>query len=180
MRSLGTGDVLLAAGDMPAAIWVVQVAWCEACVSSRPGRNGARWSAMKAAAWLGWLDWLHQRPIEHLRAAEPTELFELDLEQFQTLWSCSAALRQWCAQQTPNAELVQLLLHLAHGQSSRESPAGSLASLIDSAVGRSTAHRIRNPAANGTGRMGAAGRSHRQRCPATALALAARSRTARP
>jgi len=119
VRSLSTGDVLLAAGDMPPAIWVVRSGVVRSLCQQPPQNQWRTVERYESGSWLGWLDWLHQRPIEHLRAAEPCELIELKLEQFETLWDTEPALRQWCAQQTPSAELVQLLLQLSHGHPGR-------------------------------------------------------------
>ncbi len=134
VRSLSTGDVLLAPGDMPTAIWVVRSGVVRSLCQQPPQNQWRTVERYASGSWMGWLDWLHQRPIEHLRAAEPCELIELDLEQFETLWNAEPTLRQWCAQQTPSAELVQLLLQLSHGHPGRARQLDQWRHLRDSAT----------------------------------------------
>ena len=119
VRRLRTGEELLAAGEMPSAIWVVRTGVVRSLCQQPPQNQWRTIERYESGSWMGWLDWLHQRPIEYLRAAEDCELVELSLEQFETLWSTQPTLRHWCAQQTPNAELIQLLLQLSHGHPGR-------------------------------------------------------------
>ena len=73
----------------------------------------------QAGELVGWLDWLHQRPIEVLRAAEPTRLWRLPAGAVVELWENSPELRQWCAKQTPAIEAVHLLQQLSHADQQR-------------------------------------------------------------
>ena len=68
---------------------------------------------------IGWLGWIHQRSIEHLRAAEDCELIELELHEIEALWSNSQEFKNWIAAQRPNIELIHLLLQLSHGNPAR-------------------------------------------------------------
>ena len=68
---------------------------------------------------VGWLSLLHGRPIEHLRAAEASELLFLPAADFHRHFENQPELKQWCAQQTPAIEAVHLLQQLAHANQGR-------------------------------------------------------------
>ncbi|WP_255446184.1 ABC transporter transmembrane domain-containing protein [Synechococcus sp. RS9902] len=68
---------------------------------------------------VGWLNWLHQRPIEVLRAAEPTTVWHLSAEAVDELWGKTPELEQFCAKQTPAIEAVHLLQQLSHANQER-------------------------------------------------------------
>ena len=131
-RHLGTGEVLLDAGEEPNCIWWVQRGSLRSLMQLPPRQEWRTVERHGAGTLVGWLGVAHGRAIEHLRAAEPTDLFELSADRFHQLWSCSAALRNWCAAQTPRTELVHLLLHLAHANPSRSRQLDHWSSLIDS------------------------------------------------
>ena len=58
VRSLSTGDVLLAAGDMPAAIWVVRSGVVRSLCQQPPQNQWRTVERYESGSWLGWLDWL--------------------------------------------------------------------------------------------------------------------------
>ena len=73
----------------------------------------------QAGELVGWLDWLHQRPIEVLRAAEPTTIWRLPAEAVVDLWENTPEIRKLCAEQTPAIEAVHLLQQLSHADQQR-------------------------------------------------------------
>ena len=68
---------------------------------------------------VGWLNWMHQRPIELLRAAEPTTVWRLSADAVDELWSKKRELRHFCAEQTPAIEAIHLLQQLSHADQQR-------------------------------------------------------------
>ena len=119
MRSLNTGQTLLAAGDLPSAVWLIKSGSLRSLAALPPQNNWRTVQRHRSGELVGWLGWLHNRPIEHLRAAEPCELVELSLNQVDSIWRSETVLRDWCAAQTPTVELLHVLLHLSHGNPAR-------------------------------------------------------------
>ena len=72
-----------------------------------------------AGALVGWLNWIHQRPLEVLRAAEPTKILHIPAGSFAELWENTPELRQYCADQAPAIEAVHLLQQLSHADQQR-------------------------------------------------------------
>ena len=88
-RHLEPGETLLAPGILPQQVWFV-VEGSVRSLASLPPQN--RWRTVQrhdSGEFIGWLGWLHERSIEHLRAAEPAEVIELELSEFESLWTHS-------------------------------------------------------------------------------------------
>ena len=109
-RSLAPGETLLAPGEQPKQIWLIRNGSVRSLAALPPQNQWRTVERHGKDCFVGWLGWLHGRPIEHLRAAEASEVIELSLEQFEQLWHSQPALRHWCADQTPTAEALHLLL----------------------------------------------------------------------
>lgn len=62
---------------------------------------------------------MHQRPIEHLRASEPSTLRFISIGELNQLWDKEPGLGQWCAEQIPAIEAVHLLQQLSHADQQR-------------------------------------------------------------
>ena len=118
-RSLAPGETLLAPGEQPKQIWLIHSGSVRSLAALPPQNHWRTVERHGEDCFVGWLGWLHGRPMEHLRAAEASEVIELSLEQFEQLWQSQPALRHWCADQTPMAEALYLLLQLSHGSPAR-------------------------------------------------------------
>ena len=119
IHRLVPGECLLAAGEPPGHVWWVLEGNLRSLMDLPPGQSWRTVERHGEGCLVGWLGLIHGRPIEHLRAAEPTELLQLPAERFHALWQQTPALRQWCASQTPPTELVHLLQQLAHANPAR-------------------------------------------------------------
>ena len=118
-RHLEPGETLLAPGVPPKHVWFV-VEGSVRSLASLPPQN--RWRTVQRhdrGEFIGWLGWLHGRSIEHLRAAEPSEVIELELSEFESLWTHSEHLRRWCHDQSPTIEWLHILLQLSHANPTR-------------------------------------------------------------
>ena len=118
-RSLAPGETLLAPGDQPKQIWLIRSGSVRSLAALPPQHQWRTVERHGGDCFVGWLGWLHGRPVEHLRAAEASEVIELSLQQFEQLWHSQPALRHWCANQTPTAEALHLLLQLSHSNPAR-------------------------------------------------------------
>ena len=118
-RSLNTGETLLAPGKLPSAVWFIKSGSLRSLAALPPQNNWRTVQRHGSGELVGWLGWVHQRPIEHLRAAEPCELVELNLNQLDALWRTQPALGEWCAEQNPTVELLHVLIQLSHGNPAR-------------------------------------------------------------
>ena len=119
IHRLVPGECLLAAGEPPGHVWWVVQGTLRSLMDLPPSQSWRTVDRYGEGCLVGWLGLIHGRPIEHLRAAEPTELLQLPAERFHTLWQQNRELRQWCASQTPCTELVHLLQQLAHANPAR-------------------------------------------------------------
>ena len=118
-RSLSPGETLLAPDEQPNQIWLIRSGSVRSLAALPPQNQWRTVERHSEDCFVGWLGWLHGRPVEHLRAAEASEVIELSLQQFEQLWHNQPALRHWCANQTPTAEALHLLLQLSHSNPAR-------------------------------------------------------------
>jgi len=119
IHRLVPGECLLAPGEPPEHVWWVLQGKLRSLMELPPSQSWRTVERHSEGCLIGWLGLIHGRPIEHLRAAEATELLQLPAERFLALWQQNPALRQWCASQTPCTELVHLLQQLAHANPAR-------------------------------------------------------------
>ena len=116
---LQAGEELLAPGQPAPGIWWIESGSLRSLACLPPSQQWRTVERHTAGDLVGWLSWLHQRPIEHLRAAEPSSLRFIPAAELRQLWATEPALRQWCAEQTPAIEAVHLLQQLAHADQGR-------------------------------------------------------------
>jgi len=116
---LQPGEELLALGQPSPGIWRVESGSLRSLACLPPSQHWRTVERHKAGDLVGWLNWIHQRPIEHLRAAEATVLRFLPKAQLSKLWDEQLALGQWCQKQTPAVEAIHLLQQLAHADHGR-------------------------------------------------------------
>ena len=117
--SLAPGEVLLASGESPRAVWLV-ISGSVRSLATLPPQNDWRTVERHGPETLvGWLGLIHGRPMEHLRAGERCELLEVPSDVFHDLWQQEPELREWCAEQAPKLEAVALLQHLGHANHAR-------------------------------------------------------------
>ena len=117
--TLQTGEELLAAGQPAPGIWWIESGSLRSLACLPPSQQWRTLERHTAGDLVGWLSWLHQRPIEHLRAAEPSSLKFIPTSELHQLWASEPTLRRWCAEQTPAIEAVHLLQQLAHADQGR-------------------------------------------------------------
>ena len=117
--TLQAGEELLAPGQTPEGIWLIESGSLRSLACLPPSQQWRTVERHEAGDLVGWLSWLHQRPIEHLRAAEPSRLKFIPIRELAQLWAAEPSLRQWCAEQTPAIEAVHLLQQLAHADQGR-------------------------------------------------------------
>ena len=117
--SLKTGEELLAPGQPSPGIWRVESGSLRSLACLPPSQHWRTVERHEAGDLVGWLNWIHQRPIEHLRAAEATVLRFLPKAELSKLWDEQLALGQWCQKQTPAVEAIHLLQQLAHADHGR-------------------------------------------------------------
>ena len=118
-RSFAPGQPLLEQGATPQGVWWLKRGSVRSLAALPPTNDWRTVQRHRSGELVGWLGLVHARPMEWLRAAEPTTAFFVGADRFQSLWHDHADLRAWCAGQTPCMELVQLLLQLAHGDPGR-------------------------------------------------------------
>ena len=68
---------------------------------------------------VGWLGLVQGQPLEQLRTSDITEAEFIPADQFLQLWEKQPDLRQWCAQQMPAIEVVDLMIRLAQAHPTR-------------------------------------------------------------
>ena len=117
--SLQSGEELLAKDQTANGLWWIESGSLRSLACLPPSQQWRTIERHQAGAMVGWLNWLHQRPIEHLRASEPTTLRFIPIAELSKLWDEEPFLRQWCAQQTPAIEAVHLLQQLSHADQQR-------------------------------------------------------------
>ena len=113
------GQELLSPGSIPDAVWVVEQGMVRSLASLPPAGHWRTVERHGPGSLVGWLSLIHGRPLEHLRAAEPVRARRIEADRFRQLWQSDPAIAQWCSQQHPALEAVQLLHQLAHGDPSR-------------------------------------------------------------
>ena len=118
-RRLSPGETLLAPGEHPKTIWFIAQGSVRSLAALPPQNQWRTIERHGTGQLIGWLGWIHQRSIEHLRAAEDCELIELELHEIEALWSNSQEFKNWIAAQRPTIELIHLLLQLSHGNPAR-------------------------------------------------------------
>ena len=116
---LQPGETLLEPGTAPPGIWLIKNGSVRSLAQVPPSRQWRTIERHNPGQLVGWLSLLHGRPIEHLRAAETSELLFLPAADFERLFESQPELSQWCAQQTPAIEAVHLLQQLAHADQGR-------------------------------------------------------------
>ena len=79
-RSLSPGETLLAPGEQPNQIWLIRSGSVRSLAALPPQNQWRTVERHSEDCFVGWLGWLHGRPIEHLRAADASEVIELSLE----------------------------------------------------------------------------------------------------
>ncbi len=117
--TLQAGEELLAAGQPAPGIWWIESGSIRSLACLPPSQQWRTVERHTAGDLVGWLSSLHQRPIEHLRAAEPSSLKFIPTAELHQLWETEPGLGQWCAEQTPAIEAVHLLQQLAHADQGR-------------------------------------------------------------
>ena len=117
--SLQPGEELLAHGQSPGGLWLIEAGSLRSLACLPPSQQWRTVERHKAGQIVGWLGWLHQRPIEHLRASEPTKLRFIPNAELSQLWDQEDYLGRWCAEQTPVIEAVHLLQQLSHADQQR-------------------------------------------------------------
>lgn len=110
----GLGHTLVAAGEWPAAVWIV----LRGSLRSLGPLDGAdepprTLEKLEAGAIAGWISLLHGTPLEHLRTASELDALVLPAAELLDLLAHEPALQQWACQQLPAAELLGLLRPLA-------------------------------------------------------------------
>ena len=116
---LQPGETLLEPGTAPPGIWLIKSGSVRSLAQVPPSRQWRTIERHNPGQLVGWLSLLHGRPIEHLRAAETSELLFLPAADFERLFESQPELSQWYAQQTPAIEAVHLLQQLAHADQGR-------------------------------------------------------------
>ena len=115
----GFGKQLVAPGEVPTGVWLIQKGSVRSLVPLPPNGDWRTVERYEAGTLVGWLGLLHERPVEHLRTAELTEVLFIAADRFLELWSEEPDLREWCAIQKPAAEVVDLLIQLSHANPAR-------------------------------------------------------------
>ena len=138
--SFSPGQQLLEQGEIGPGVWWITKG-CIRSLAALPPHNDWRTVQRHGPGELvGWLGLIHARPMEWLRASEASTAWFLDAARFRELWRAHADLREWCSEQTPNLELIQLLLQLAHGD-----PAAPVNSINGASSVMSSSRWIRTP-----------------------------------
>ena len=119
LRRFAPGETLLGPGERPNTLWLIRSGSVRSLVALPPQNQWRTVQRHGCGELIGWLSWLHDQPMEVLRAAEPTEVVELGIQQFEQLWSDHPQLRQWCGEQAPIAEQLHLLRLLSDGNPAR-------------------------------------------------------------
>ena len=109
-EDLDTGSEL----DPRGGVLLIKIGSLRSLAALPPNQQWRTVQRQQAGDLVGWLDWLHQRPIELLRAAEPTTVWRLSADAADELWNKTPELRQFCAEQTPAIEADHLLQQLSH------------------------------------------------------------------
>ena len=117
--TLGTGAVLLAPDARPDAVWLLVKGSIRSLAALPPQNHWRTVQRHHCGDCIGWLGVIHNRSLEHLRAAEPCELLELSADQLRNWWTEQPELRQWCSEQRPSIEAVALLQQQAHANPAR-------------------------------------------------------------
>lgn len=117
--TLQAGEELLARGQHSVGLWWIESGSLRSLACLPPSQQWRTVERHTTGDLVGWLSWLHQRPIEHLRASEPTTLRFTSIGELSQVWDEEPALGQWCAEQTPAIEAVHLLQQLSHADQQR-------------------------------------------------------------
>ena len=119
VRRYGFGKELIPAGEIAKGVWLLQKGSVRSLVPLPPNGDWRTVERYEAGCLVGWLGILHERPVEHLRTADYTEARFLSAERFLKLWESKPELRDWCSDQSPAAEVVDLALQLSHANPAR-------------------------------------------------------------
>ena len=118
-RSLAPGETLIGPGDRADMIWLICSGSVRSLMALPPQNQWRTVQRHSSGELIGWLGWLHDQPIEFLRAAEATEVIEIEAKHFEQLWQEHELLQQWCSEQAPVAEQLHVLQELAKGNPAR-------------------------------------------------------------
>ena len=77
IAQLRPGETLLEPGTAPPGIWLIKSGTLRSLAQVPPSRQWRTIERHGPGELVGWLSLLHGRPIEHLRAAEASELLLL-------------------------------------------------------------------------------------------------------
>jgi len=118
-QRFGLGKQLVAPGDAPSGVWLIQKGSVRSLLQFPPNGDWRTVERYGPGTLVGWLGLLQNRAVEHLRTADLCEAHYLSTDRFLELWETHPDLRDWCSSQQPAAEVVDLLIHLCHANPAR-------------------------------------------------------------
>ena len=118
-RQLKAGEPLSEAQLQPEGVWLIEAGSVRSLALLPTETHWRTIERFGPGQLVGWLGFVLQQPLEHLRAAEPLQGCWLGAKGFEQLWAEEPDLQQWCAQQWPVAEALQLLNTLSHANPAR-------------------------------------------------------------
>ena len=119
LKRYGTGKQLVAAGERPDGVWLITKGGVRSMAQLPPKGDWRTVERHGVGDLVGWLGLVQGQPLEHLRTSDLTETQCIPADQFLQLWDEQPQLRQWCAQQMPAVEVVDLMIRLAHANPAR-------------------------------------------------------------
>ena len=119
LRRYGAGKQLTASGERPDGVWLITKGGVRSMAPLPPRGDWRTVQRHAAGELVGWLGLIQGQPLEQLRTSDITEAEFIPADRFLQLWEEQPDLRQWCAQQMPAIEVVDLLIRLAQAHPAR-------------------------------------------------------------
>ena len=119
LKRYGTGKQLVGSGERSDGVWLITKGGVRSMAQLPPKGDWRTVQRHGVGELVGWLGLIQGQPLEHLRTSDLTETEFIPADQFLQLWETQPDLRQWCAQQMPAIEVVDLMIRLAQANPAR-------------------------------------------------------------